>query len=1552
MSLDRNFVHLHLHTEYSLLDGFARIDEVVAYANQLGMPALGITDHGTMFGVIDFYRACKKAGVKPIIGVEAYLAKRSRFDRDPQQDSKPYHLLLLAKNETGYKNLLKLSSIAQLEGYYYRPRIDHDLLAQYAEGVIATSGCLAAEIPHMVELGRDKEAKELIGWYQDVFGAENFYLELQAHDIPELTRLNKWLIENSKYAKVPLVATNDVHYVRSDDYEPHDTLLCIQTSSLKSDLNRLRMTDNSYYLRTQAEMWALFGAHPEALTNTLLIAEQCELDLDKKEYHLPVFPIPPQFDDAGDYLRYLCERGLEWRFGDRAHTDPTLRERLKHELRLIHEMGFDTYFLIVWDLCEFARAKDIWWNVRGSGAGSLVAYTLGITSLDPLENGLIFERFLNPGRRTMPDFDLDYPEDRRAEMIGYCTRKYGEDKVAAIITFGTLGAKAAIRDVGRALDIPLTEVDRIARVVPAVAKPPSIREMLGLEGEEKIVAELKQMYENDHKARQIIETAMAVEGVPRHASTHAAGIIVADKPLVEYLPLHRPTKGDGDDSPVKMVTQFPMETAESIGLLKIDFLGLSTLTILRRACELIKEYHGIEFDMSNIPYKPDPNDPEVTRKVEQMFEMIGEGHTIGVFQIESAGMRQMLTDMKPKTFEHIIAAISLYRPGPMDYIPTFNKRMHGEEEVHYHHSKLVPILSNTYGIMVYQEQLMQIGAQLFGYTLGEADDMRRAVSKKKEKDLMEHREIFISRGPANGVNPETASKIFDDIAFFARYGFNKCVVASTEIVDAATGRLVRVGDLASGQAHVTHTLTLDTDRLRLTHSAIRAVMSNGVKPVYRLTTQLGRQIEATANHPFYTFEGWRLLGELHIGDRLAVPRRIPVEGRRVWAEHEIFALGDAISTGRIQRLPDETFALNNEQIALLLQCLHEISWASEPTTKKKRPTGGVILRHSSKHLISQLQHLYLRLGILTRWHSSGLDFWLEEVKTHSQNDIYWDRVAAIEYIGEQPTYDLTIEETHNFIANDIVVHNSHAADYAVITCQTAYLKCHYPHEYMSALMSVYFDDSAKVSLFVADCRRMGIDVLPPDVNKSQADFSIEKGRDGSRHIRFGLGAIKNLGLGAIEYLLQQRGAQPFADLDDFLKRCDVRTLGKRAVESLIKVGAMDSLGDRAVMLANLERLMTFSSEHHKNAAVGQVSMFDFIGSAGEAGSVYSIMTEQPPKSWDKREQLRWERELVGLYVSDHPLTEVWPKVQKIVTHTTSELKEDSENVVGKQVAVVGLISDIRTLLTRNGEPMAVLTLEDIQGTIEIVLFPRKWEEYKDKVEKDKIFIARGTADLRGSDIQIKVESLSRDISYSSPGDPIPLLERHHSDLPTGKALDEETGEVIKEAPEPPPPTPEAVIAPATSGASVTHKRLEPQLAQPEPPRDNGHKADPLEEPSEFREGWAVMPLVEPIEYLSAGEDEADRFYDNQVALMLAARAPQKLVVTMGRTYDAQRDRRRLRMIVGTATAYPGEDVLCVVYENLRGGRSRIEFPAQKIRIHSHLLDELQGMDGVLKVDIE
>ncbi|NDJ75565.1 MAG: DNA polymerase III subunit alpha [Chloroflexi bacterium] len=1553
----KEFVHLHVHTEFSLLDGLSQINRLVSFARESDMRALAITDHGTMFGVIDFFRACKAQDIQPIIGCEAYLTRRDRRMTDKQAgvDTKPYHMLLLARNQIGYQNLLKIASAAQIDGYYYRPRIDHDFLAAHAEGLIATSGCLAAEIPRMVEQGREKDALEHIGWYQDVFGPENFYLELQHHDIDQLHILNKWLVENQGYAQVPLLATNDVHYVKDDDYDAHDTLLCIQTGSVKAEQNRLRFNSRSFHLRTPEEMWQLFRDVPEALTNSLLIAEQCNVDLSSDGYHLPVFPVP-EGHDAQSYLRYLCEKGLHWRYGSHA-TDPEVVDRLNHELHIIHDMGFDTYFLIVWDLCEFARHADIWWNVRGSGAGSVAAYSLGITNIDPLQNSLLFERFLNPGRQTMPDIDLDYPEDRRAEMITYCAQKYGEDKVAAIITFGTMGSKAAIRDVGRALDMPLPEVDRIARLIPTGGKPVKFKDALG-DDPDKALPDLKAVYESDPHARSLIDTAWQLEGITRHASTHAAGVIVADKPLVDYIPLHRPTSGSEEDAPVKLVTQFPMETCESIGLLKVDFLGLSTLTIMRRACELVEQHHGIRYDLSNIPYRPIPDDLDQSRMVAETFEMMGRGETIGVFQLESQGMRRMLTDMRPQKFEHIVAGISLYRPGPLEYIPTFNRRLHGEEAVEYKHPNLQSILEETYGIIVYQEQLMQIGAELFGYSLGEADLMRRAVSKKKKEALQEHRQTFVERGPEHGVDADSANAIFDDIEFFARYGFNKCVTGDTQVIDADTGRLVRIEDVFAGRAMLERTVTLDTDSLRLTVGDVSHVMENGIKPVFRLKTTLGREITATANHPFYTLDGWRQLGDLTPGDQIAVPRRLP----------------GGVSVGAC---PTD-------------------GWRNAPLQRGDRFVGAEQALPTAKSVVGQT--ISLQVG-----------------------DIAWDAIATIQPAGEQMTYDLTVPGPHNFVANDIIVHNSHAADYAVITCQTAFLKCHYPHEFMAALMSVQRDDSAKVSLFAADCHRMGIQVLPPDVNKSLMDFDIETLADGERAIRFGLAAVKNVGVGPLEHIIARREAGgEFQDLDDFCRRVDMRVVQKRALESLIRVGALDMFGHRPSLLAALDRIASFSIDHHKAQDVGQMSLFgeatgvDF----GSADSLLDNLPEMPDV--DKREMLRWEKELVGLYVTDHPLSDLAEQFAHANIHTVAELVDEGERMQDRRVQVAGLVTDIRHIITKKGDPMAILTLEDITGTISIVMFPRTWGEYRDLVEEDVVLVVQGKADTSRGDIQVIADAVRQNLTTVQLADEVQDLRTRSftwlEDAPAAPSavalgaddgdeeeleddpFDEETGEVIDHAEPEPPSAPHEPVMPASAGASIgTAAPIEPAPTPSSPPprpsliaeEPPGWLDDDMDERWLPVPDWAGdvpprTPPPPPVEPIVHSYDETGRLIpppaagdrprdaddqDDAASAPPAARAfkrrrrpepesapePQPsrlLTLVFERSGDAHKDRRRMSRLHGFLTQYPGPDKFCFVFEGGGKKRARLDFPNHPIGINDEMLEYTRRLLGDEHVIVE
>lgn len=1291
-----SFVHLHVHSEYSLLDGFSNIKKLVKRAKELDMPALALTDHGTMFGVIDFFNAAQRAGIKPIIGIEAYLAARSMAERQAQLDKKSSHLLLLAENEIGYRNLLQIASAAQLEGFYYFPRIDHQFLAKHAEGLICTSGCMSAEIPRLIHQENLEAARRKLDWYFEVFGPDRFYLELQQHDIKELQTINRTLLDLGKRHQARFVATNDVHYISQEDARLQDILLAIQTGCVLSDPNRMRMTDNSYYLRTPAEMTSIFAEVPEAIANTMLIAERCNLDLSFKGYHLPEFDVPAGYTPETT-LRELCEAGLQRRYGSRAE-DPAVRQRLDYELGIIHQMGFDTYFLIVWDLCRYAREQGIWYNARGSAAGSIVAYTLDITLVDPIEHGLIFERFLNPGRISMPDIDLDFRDDRRAEMLEYTARKYGDDKVAQIITFGTLGARAAIRDVGRVMDIPLNEVDRVAKLIPNIpGKPVSIAQAL------EEVSDFQNLYQSAEYFRNLIDTAKQMEGVVRNAGTHAAGVIVADKPIIEYIPLHRPTGSSAEESPIKTVTQFEMSVLDSLGLLKIDFLGLATLTIMARACDLIRKRHGVDLTLANIP----TGDPAT-------YELLGRGETAGVFQVEGSGMRRYLVQMKPKELANVIAMVALFRPGPMEFIPAYIRRMHGQEKVQYRHPALEPIFEETYGYPVYQEQLMFAVMELAGYSAPEADDLRKAISKKQKEKLLKHRQKFIQGATERGIAQETASAIFDDWEEFARYGFNK----------------------------------------------------------------------------------------------------------------------------------------------------------------------------------------------------------------------------------------------------------AHAADYGVISVQTAYLKAHYPVEYMTAVLSVNQNDTSKVALYVADCRRMGVRVEPPDVNASGWDFTIEDLREGdeagkpSAAIRFGLGAVKNVGHAPVEAILQARADGPFRDLNDFAHRVDLRQVGKRALECLVRVGAMDRFGSRPALLRALDQIFSVSAAHFRAREIGQMSLFN-----AQNGVIEAISLPETATQISLREQLNWERELIGLYVSDHPLSPVMESLAEAVSHYSGQLPETTHH---ERVRVAGIITKVRPHLTKAGKSMGFVTLEDIQGTIELVVFPRTWEQSGELLEFDKIVLIEGRVDAQGNEPKILVDTVTTDLKVTKPLDPMPSLPdpagfpneagglrqiaESSEILPDWDEDRDEEQEDTGQAEFPPQPEPFPPgwdIANAVMDA-VAEPELSKALASAS--QETGPAA---EEPLAMSEDTAPKT---PKEIALVSQAVVDSDLAEEQPVPGAATHPPYFVsplvpgdgepvhmitIVLRSSGDKVRDNVRIRQIYGTLITYPGQDRFAFhVFERSRG--YLIEFPNFTTGLCPELLHRLRA----------
>lgn len=1243
-----SFAHLHVHTEYSILDGFSNIKALVKRAKELDMPALAITDHGTMYGVVNFYHAAKEVDLKPIIGVEGYLAARGMKDRDPQQDKRSSHLLLLAENQTGYKNLLKIATASQLDGFYYRPRIDHDFLAAHSEGLIATSGCMAAEIPRAINQGDLERAHKKLDWYYDVFGPENFFLELQQHEIPELEKINKNLVEMGPRYNARFIATNDVHYINPADSVLQDVLLAIQTGKILSDPDRMRMTDETYYLRTPQEMRSIFSEIPGAIENTLLIAERCDVDLGFKEYHLPNFPVPDG-KTPDSYLREICEKGLLKRYQDRS-TDLDIRERLEYELGIIKTMGFDPYFLIVWDLIQYAQEKGIWYNARGSAAGSIVSYCLEITPIDPLEHKLIFERFLNPGRISMPDIDLDFPDDRRAEMMHYCADKYGHDKVAQIITFGTMKARAAIRDVGRVMDIPLQEVDRVAKAIPNMP-PMSIEEAL------ENSVEFKQLYNDAPYLQTLIDTAKGVEGTVRNAGTHAAGVVVTDRPVEEYSPLHRPT-GNLGDSPINTVTQYEMSVVDKLGLLKIDFLGLSTLTIMALASDLIEQRYGVKLTLDNIP----SDDPET-------FELIGRGETIGLFQVESSGMRRYLKEMKPTRLEHVIAMVALYRPGPMDFIPDYIDRMHNRQEITYRHEGLIPIYEETFGIPVYQEQIMHTAVEIAGYTQSESDSLRKAVAKKKAGELKKHKEKFVNGAVERGVDKTTAEEIFNDWEKFARYGFNK----------------------------------------------------------------------------------------------------------------------------------------------------------------------------------------------------------------------------------------------------------AHAAVYGLISVQTAYLKTHYPVEYMTAVLTVYQNNTDKVTLYASECRQMGIEVLAPNVNFSCWGFSIENSPQVESCIRFGLGAIKNVGEGPVEVIIQGRGEQLFKDVNDFLRRVDMRKVGKRALESLIQVGALDDFGNRPDLLESMDRIIAISSSNFQAADAGQVSMF-----GDETGLTETIKLPEAKTKISRRTQLDWERELIGLYVSDHPLSTVMDSLKQHVSHFAQDLNEAKHQ---ERVSVAGIVTKIRHHQTKNGKAMAFATIEDIQGTIDLVIFPNTWKKYADIIRFDEIIYVTGKADTNGGDTKVLVDQVRTGITHvESIGEPPrpstqPPVEKPTVQTPSTPPVEKPNEEIpgpvedkpeIKEAPSKQTPLPPDAFPPDWKKESMAEKDTEkPQTSQ--------EKEKPVPERA------ASITLEEDATYL--------------ITIILKNRG------------DTMRDKLRLRQVYGTLISYPGKDRFAFqITEN--ENNHLLEFPNASTNVTKELLNHLRDMLGWDNVQVE
>ena len=1046
------FTHLHVHTEYSLLDGSNKIKEYVARVKELGMDSAAITDHGVMYGVIDFYRAAREAGINPILGCEVYVAPGSRFDREVGSgDDRYYHLVLLAENNQGYNNLMKIVSKGFVEGFYYKPRVDMELLEKYHEGIIALSACLAGEVARYLTRGMYEDAKTAALRYRDIFGKGNFFLELQDHGIPEQQTVNQQLLRMHQETGIDLVATNDVHYTMAEDAEPHDILLCLQTGRKLADEDRMRYEGGQYYVKSPEEMARLFPYALEALENTHKIAERCHVEIEFGVTKLPKYDVPDGLT-SWEYLNKLCHEGLEERYHP---VTSELRERLEYELSTIKNMGYVDYFLIVWDFIKYARDNDIMVGPgRGSAAGSLVAYTLGITQLDPIRYDLLFERFLNPERVSMPDIDVDFCFERRQEVIDYVRRKYGDDCVVQIVTFGTLAARGVIRDVGRVLDMPYAQVDTIAKMIPQELNI-TISKALEMN------PELRKAYQEQEDIHKLIDMAKRLEGLPRHTSMHAAGVVISQKDVSEYVPLSRAQDGS-------IVTQFTMTTLEELGLLKMDFLGLRTLTVIQNAVKLVREGTGTVLDMQKIDY----NDKKV-------LDSLGTGHSEGVFQLESAGMKNFMKELKPQSLEDVIAGISLYRPGPMDFIPQYIRGKNRPDTIRYDCPQMEPILKPTYGCIVYQEQVMQIVRDLAGYTLGRSDLVRRAMSKKKASVMAKERQNFVYGNEAEGVpgciakgiSEEIANKIYDDMIDFAKYAFNK----------------------------------------------------------------------------------------------------------------------------------------------------------------------------------------------------------------------------------------------------------SHAAAYAVVSYQTAYLKYYYPVEFMAALMTSVVEMPNKVAEYISVCRQMGIGILPPDINRGTYGFSVDNGS-----IRYALSAIKSIGRPVIEAIVREREEHgEYNSFKNFIER-NIGQINKRVVENLIKAGAVDCLeGNRHQKMTVYSRILDSVNQDKKHTMAGQLSLFD-------------IVSEEDKKEFEIRMPalaeypadviLGFEKDVLGIYLSGHPLEEYQNMMGKIISSRTSDFQPDEETgrprvVDGQKVIVGGMIVDKTVKYTKNNKVMAFITLEDLVGTVEVVVFPRDYEKSQKYLEEDnKIFI--------------------------------------------------------------------------------------------------------------------------------------------------------------------------------------------------------------------------------------
>ncbi len=1662
------FAHLHQHTQYSLLDGAAKLKDLLKWVKEVTPedPACAMTDHGNMHGAVHFYNYAKELGVKPILGYEAYVVPGmgTRRDRTRGQDGEKgiYHLTLLARNFEGYQNLCRLSSRGYTEGYYYKPRIDHELLQEHHKGIIAFSGCLGSEVQQLLLMDREAEAKERLMWYRDLFG-ENYFIEIQNHNLKEQHKNNPILKAWAQELGIGMVATNDGHYVKKSDANAHETLLAIQTKATLADEKRFKFPCDEFYVKNLDEMHAALPVEDwghEPFDNTAYIASICNVDLPvgkKRVYQMPALPIPegrtmaeelrvqtyrgtvkryPEYateallreyatrslaelgdtdaakvlkrikaDDSKTYdletiYTLLAFMGSEWEArgkaaGEKYTLYPALlkmeaeaeaseNEQTKHalvivrraeyELSVINNMEFPDYFLIVADYINWAKDQGISVGPgRGSGAGSLVAYAMRITNLDPLEFELLFERFLNPDRISMPDFDIDFNDARRSEVIQYVQQKYGEDKVAQISTFGTMASKACLKDVARVMSLEYAKVDKVSKLIPI-----KFGKSYSLEQARESVPDIQQLLAEDAQLLEAYEFAQKLEGLTRHASVHAAGVVIGRTKLTDLVPVMRDNSGEG------MVCQYDMKAVEDIGLIKMDFLGLRTLSFLDEAKRILRESKGIEMDFDTMQWR-DTTEPEfkpIPYDDEKTFELLSRGDTKGVFQLEGAGIADASRRLKPRRLADIIALSALYRPGPMENIPTYVRRHHGLEEVDYVRDGfpnaaqwLEKILKETYGIPVYQEQIMQIASEVAGFSLGGADLLRRAMGKKDAEEMKRQRQIFVDGAKEKGVPKEEGNKLFDLLDAFANYGFNKCLTADT-LVPVLGGALKRIEDLYREGLPVS--LPSVNEQYRLEMRPTGQFFDNGVKPVFSLKTALGRELTATANHPLLTLDGWRNLEDLKAGDRIAAPARLPELGHEAWPEYQTGLLGWILAEGNTCHTHGAyRYSQSPEQVADMVALAQQFT-NTRPAVKERLDrqnvfdvylgsgirgsTGGksgvrlwledlkmigvkasqktlpaVVFRldnaslavllgrywsgngfiygegnttpyaaTSSKQLAQEVSHLLLRLGMVAKVtkvtekhfnyvrgedkagctgctgctdytvhlvgrrsieqflnvlapHMIGRDHQLNDlrqyydtmpieretldtiptsIKEHVQatkvksgftwaeieqgsgvctkelygapkphkkgfrrstiqslaeffndsaladtysEELYWDTITNIEAAGEAQTYDLEVSQNHNFIANDLIVHNSHSAAYGVISYQTAWLKANYPVEFMAALLTVERRDSDKVSEYSSDARKMDVRVLPPDINRSQADFAVQ-----GDEILFGLYAIKGLGEGAVQKTLEERErAGQFKSLADFSSRVGSKVCNRKAMENLIKSGAFDHFGERQQLLESLDDAIEDAAGAagiNAKAASGMSMMFGFE----EVKKERPLRTGVVPLT--DLQRLSIEKEALGLYISGHPL-EQYEGLREAASCRISGLDTwfAAQNVTsGKRIKAVlaGMIESVVKKPTKSGGMMARFILADESGQMELVAFSRAYERIHEKLQNDTpalIIVELESEDggLRAIAEEVvhpeqlnnlpKVMYVTIDLEAASPnavGEFQSLLDEHAGSLPT------------------------------------------------------------------------------------------------------------------------------------------------------------------------------------------